>query len=99
MPPAYAFCLVEGFVLTSACPRQLLPSLHCSLTAMSNDSNSPIELLTIAEVAEQLKISISGVRRLQHARRLPFVKVGGSVRFFQSDVVAFLRKRRLDAVE
>ena len=77
----------------------MLPALHCSLTAMSNDSNSPIELFTIAEVADQLKISISGVRRLQHARKLPFVKVGGSVRFFKSDVVAFLRKRRLEAID
>jgi excisionase family DNA binding protein len=66
---------------------------------MSIDSNAPIELLTVAEVAEQLKISISGVRRLQQARKLPFIKVGGSVRFFQSDVVAFLRKRRLDAID
>jgi excisionase family DNA binding protein len=66
---------------------------------MSIESNAPIELLTVAEVAEQLKISISGVRRLQQARKLPFIKVGGSVRFFQSDVVAFLRKRRLDAID
>ena len=66
---------------------------------MSIDSNSPIELLTVAEVADKLRISISGVRRLQHARKLPFVKVGGSIRFFKSDVVAFLRKRRLEAIE
>jgi excisionase family DNA binding protein len=66
---------------------------------MSIDSNAPVELWTVAEVAERLKISIFGVRRLQRSRKLPFVKVGGSVRFFQSDVVAFLRKCRLDAID
>jgi excisionase family DNA binding protein len=66
---------------------------------MSNEANSPIELLTVAEVADQLKISISGVRRLQHARKVPFIKVGGSVRFFKSDVVSFLRKHRLDTLD
>jgi excisionase family DNA binding protein len=66
---------------------------------MSINSNGPIELWSIAEVAEQLKISVSGVRRLQHARKLPFVKVGGSVRFCKSDILAFLRKRRLEAID
>jgi excisionase family DNA binding protein len=66
---------------------------------MSNDFNSPIELFTIAEVADQLKISISGVRRLQHARKLPFVKVGGSVRFFKSDIVSYLREHRWGVID
>jgi excisionase family DNA binding protein len=66
---------------------------------MSIDSNAPIDLWTIADVADWLKISISGVRRLQHARKIPFVKVGGSIRFFKSDVVTFLRKRRLEAID
>jgi excisionase family DNA binding protein len=66
---------------------------------MSNEANSPIELLTVVEVADLLKISISGVRRLQQARKLPFVKIGGSVRFFKSDVIAYLRKRRLETID
>ena len=57
---------------------------------MSIDPNSNAELLTVAEVAEQLKISVSGVRRLQQARQLPFIKVGGSIRFFKSDIFAYL---------
>jgi excisionase family DNA binding protein len=66
---------------------------------MSNEANSPIELYTIAEVADHLKISISGVRRLQYARKIPFIKIGGSVRFQKSDVVWFPRKHRLDTLD
>jgi excisionase family DNA binding protein len=35
------------------------------------------ELLTTAEVAKLLKISVSSVRRFQSARALPLLKVGG----------------------
>jgi excisionase family DNA binding protein len=65
---------------------------------MSIDPNSNVELLTVAEVAEQLKISVSGVRRLQQTRQLPFIKVGGSVRFFKSDIFAYLKKQRVGSI-
>ena len=66
---------------------------------MSVNSDSFIELLTIAEVAKVLKISASGVRRLQQGRHLPFVKVGGNVRFFKSDIMSYLEKRRVDSID
>jgi excisionase family DNA binding protein len=66
---------------------------------MSADSGRSIELLTISEVAELLKVSVSGVRRLQQARQLPFIKVGGSVRFSKSDILVYLEKRRVESVE
>jgi excisionase family DNA binding protein len=69
------------------------------LTNTSADSRPSIELLTIAEVAELLKVSVSGVRRLQQARHLPFIKVGGSVRFSKSDIILYLEKRRVDSVD
>ena len=59
----------------------------------------PMELLTIKEVAEFLKISIPTVRRLQQERRLPFIKVGGSVRFTKSDVLDYLKKKRIEAIQ
>ena len=65
---------------------------------MSADFDPTIELLTIAEVADLLKISVPSVRRLQQRRLIPFFKVGGSVRFTRSDIVSFLNKRRVDAV-
>jgi excisionase family DNA binding protein len=52
-------------------------------------------LLTIAEVARLLKISAPGVRRLQQGRHISFIKVGGSVRFDTSDVLAYLEQQRV----
>ena len=40
------------------------------------------------------KISVSSVRRLQSARALPFVKVGGSVRFTKGDIASYLARNR-----
>lgn len=66
---------------------------------MSTDSSSIIELLTIVEVAKFLKISASSVSRLQQGRRIPFLKVGGSVRFFKDDIVAYLKMMRVEALD
>jgi excisionase family DNA binding protein len=66
---------------------------------MSADFDPTIELLTIAEVAELLKISTSGVRRLQLRRHIPFVKVGGCIRFVKSDIVSYLAKRRIESID
>jgi excisionase family DNA binding protein len=66
---------------------------------MSANSGPAIELLTIVEVAEFLKVSVSGVRRLQQARHLPFIKVGGSVRFSENDIISYLEKRRVESID
>ncbi len=57
-----------------------------------------IELLTIKEVAEFLKVSPQSVRRLQQVRHLPFIKIGGSVRFDKSDLINYLKKQRVEAI-
>lgn len=57
-----------------------------------------IELLTIGDVAKLLRVSASTVRRLQQGRRLPFIKVGGSIRFAKDDIVEFLKKERIEAI-
>jgi len=58
-----------------------------------------IELLTIKDVAKLLKVSEMSVRRLQQGRHLPFIKVGGSIRFSESDIVEYLKKQRIDAID
>jgi len=55
-------------------------------------------LLTIAEAADLLRISVSSVRRLQQDRFIPFLKVGGSVRFVRSDIASFLEGCRIDRI-
>ncbi len=72
--------------------------LHFDNTNKPTDSNPAIELLTVPEVARLLKISTSGVRRLQQQRQIPFVKVGGSVRFARDDLVSFVARQRVDRV-
>lgn len=65
----------------------------------STNLSPTIELLTIRELAELLKISVSGARRLQQARCIPFIKIGGSVRFLKSDVASYIEKQRVGAID
>ena len=75
-----------------------MPILYCSLIGMPIDFTPQGELLTTAEVAKLLKISVSSVRRLQSARVIPFVKVGGSVRFMRSDIASYLARTRVGPI-
>lgn len=65
---------------------------------MSVDSNPTLELLTLAEVAEFFRISESTVRRLQQQRRIPFFKIGGSVRFTKGDVVSYVDRALVESI-
>lgn len=57
-----------------------------------------MELLTIKDVARLLKVSEVTVRRLQQARQIPFLKIGGGIRFTVSDVEKYLKQARVEAV-
>jgi excisionase family DNA binding protein len=57
-----------------------------------------IELLTVKEVARLLQLSVPGVRELQARRHLPFIKVGGAVRFEKRDIVEYLKRRKIAAM-
>jgi excisionase family DNA binding protein len=65
---------------------------------MSIDAVPPPGLLTASEVAELLKLSVATVRRLQRQRKIPFVKVGRSVRFVRGDLSAYLERRRVGVI-
>ena len=56
-------------------------------------------LLTVAEVADLLRLTPKGVYSLIENRRIPFIKVSNRVRFFESDVISWLRKNRVPALE
>ncbi|MFA6348647.1 MAG: helix-turn-helix domain-containing protein [Candidatus Paceibacterota bacterium] len=76
------------------------PTAHCSLTDVNKPTGfDPVpELLTVVEAAKFLKISVSSVRRLQEQRRIPFYKVGGSVRFARRGLLLFLQKHRVESI-
>jgi|GEM_PF-489570 len=63
-----------------------------------NEPDSNLQLLTVSEVARFLKISKTGVRRLQQQRRIPFLKIGGSIRFAKSDIAEYLARSRVESV-
>jgi len=72
--------------------------LRGSLTSAPNESGPISELFTVAEAAQWLKISIAGVRRLQQARLIAFVKVGGSIRFAKSDLASYVERARVASI-
>lgn len=52
------------------------------------------QLLTIAEVAQLLRVSEKSVRRMVVHRRIPCVRVGRLVRFVSGDVLRWLSARK-----
>jgi excisionase family DNA binding protein len=65
---------------------------------MPIDCDPSIDLLTIREAANLLRLSVSGVRRLRRQRRIPFIKLGGSIRFDRRDLVSLLNKNRVKTI-
>ncbi len=63
-----------------------------------NEPHRESALFTIAQAAEFLTISVSSVRRLQQARRIPFFKLGGSLRFAKEDLVSYLAQQRVGSL-
>lgn len=57
---------------------------------MSEDLN--LDLLDVEELCALLKVSKKWVYREVENERLPVVRLGRSLRFFRSDIVAYLRK-------
>ena len=65
---------------------------------MPINPDAVIELFTVPEVADMLRVCDETVRRLQHGRRIPFHKVGGRVRFLKSDIVEYIDKQRVEKI-
>ena len=98
---------VHHRVASSSIPKMSKPKNHASLEGdpvlpfdnSSSGSTPAIELMTVADAAAFLSISKSGVRRLQQGRHLPFIKIGGSVRFAKRDLITYLTQRRVEALD
>ena len=58
---------------------------------------SDAQFLTVAEVAQVMRVSKMTVYRLVHSGELPAVRVGRSFRVRESDVDEYLRKSFFDA--
>lgn len=53
-------------------------------------------MLTIDEVHGRLKISVSTIRRLVRAGKLPAYLVGGQLRFKPAEVTAYVDRQRVE---
>jgi excisionase family DNA binding protein len=56
-------------------------------------------LLTVADLAELLQLTVKGVYSMVESRRVPFVRVSNRVRFLRSDVLQWLKENRVPASE
>lgn len=56
------------------------------------------ELLTVDEAAQRMKMSARHVRRLVAERRIPFHKLGRSVRLDAADVLAHIESCRVEPI-
>jgi len=64
---------------------------------MRLDSNSN-NFITPEELADIFKISKSSVYRLIDKRQIPFFKIGGKLRFSQSDIDKYLENVRIEPI-
>lgn len=76
---------------------------ECEYNARIWDPEDRAQLRNIAgglyyALADLFRVSVSEIRRLQYGWQLPFIKVGGSVRFATSDLMAYLSKRRVESI-
>lgn len=66
---------------------------------MSISSKETMELLTPKELAEMLKIPRNpGVYDLVSKRQIPYLKIGGRLRFVKKEIVAFLENSFVEPI-
>lgn len=94
---AKLFEKVSG-VIQCKSPQSLkaLPVLH--FNKLINGDSTTNKLMTPNELAEFLDISKSSVYLLVETRKLPFYKVGGSLRFRMNDIEEYLKKVRVEPI-
>jgi len=70
------------------------------LTTSLQPSHIPASLLLLTphEAAALLRISRTSLYRLVEARRLPFYRVGGVLRFSREDIARYLMGRRVEPI-
>ena len=51
-----------------------------------------MKLLTVEEIAELFQTSTSTIYRWVHKREIPFVKLGGKLRFSPNEIQEFIKK-------
>lgn len=68
----------------------------CAMASSPGDMSEK-KLMTVAEVAQMMRVSKMTVYRLVHSGELPALRVGRSFRVTEDDVNAYLQKSFFDA--
>lgn len=53
-----------------------------------------MELLKVSEVAEMLKLTNQQVYNLKAQKKIPFIEIGGSIRFDKADIISWLNEHK-----
>ncbi len=64
---------------------------------MKEDSNSPVELLTIEEAASLLKLKVSRLRKAVFKREVKHVKLGALVRFKREHLKEWIERQTVNS--
>lgn len=56
------------------------------------------QLLTVQEISNLLKVPKHYIYYLTHSKKIPFIKIGGILRFRQSDIDEWLRSMEVQDV-
>ena len=70
----------------------LLEKVRCQMAENHPGDVSGVKFLTVAEVAEVMRVSKMTVYRLVHSGELPAVRVGRSFRVTEEDVNQYLQR-------
>lgn len=64
---------------------------HIDRSANNTDLITQSDLLTVTEAATLLNLKISRIRNLVFLKRIPFIKIGASVRFSKAALLDWIK--------
>ena len=65
---------------------------------MKNNIEITNKLLTPDQLADFLNISKTTIYRLIDSRKIPFYKIGGSIRFDKKDITSYLQENKINPI-
>jgi excisionase family DNA binding protein len=58
-----------------------------------------LNLLSIKDLSKVFNISQATAYRIVESRKIPFYKIGGTIRFDEKDILAYLAKNRIEPIQ